>query len=157
MYETTVTIVGNLVDTPTLRRTDSGVPVANFRVASTSRRFDQASGSWVDHGSLFLGVTCWRALAGNVASSMNKGDPVVLTGRLHTRQYQVDGQTRSRYEVDALAVGPDLARGSAVFRRSGPTGESRDGVRQGSEQPDGAESTRPAPDARAATETVGVT
>ncbi|HEY9472813.1 MAG TPA: single-stranded DNA-binding protein [Mycobacteriales bacterium] len=118
MYDTTVTVVGNLVDTPTLRRTGNGVEVANFRVASTSRRYDRASDSWVDRGSLFLGVTCWRRLATNVAGSMSRGDPVVLTGRLHARTYEVNGQQRTAYEVDAFAVGPDLARGTAVFQRS---------------------------------------
>jgi len=32
--------------------------------------------------------------------------------------YEKDGQSRSVCELEALAIGPDLARGTAVFRRS---------------------------------------
>jgi single-strand DNA-binding protein len=116
--ETTVTVVGNLVDDPTLRQTESGVEVAGFRVASTSRRYDRESGRWVDAGTLFLPVSCWRSLAANVGASLGKGDPVIVTGRLFTRTYERDGQTRTSYDLEALAVGPDLARGRATFQRT---------------------------------------
>jgi single-strand DNA-binding protein len=117
MNETTVTVVGNLVDDPRMRTTDSGVEVTSFRVASTARRFDREAARWVDAGSVFLSVTCWRALGVHVVASLRKGDPVLVTGRLFTRQYERDGQLRSAYEVDAVAVGPDLARGTATFQR----------------------------------------
>jgi single-strand DNA-binding protein len=117
MNETTMVVVGNLVDDPRLRKTESGVDVASFRVASTSRRYDRESARWVDSASLFLNVTCWRALGSNVAASLHKGDPVVVTGRVFTRTYERDGQLRSSYELEATAVGPDLARGTAQFQR----------------------------------------
>lgn len=118
MNETTVTLIGNLVDDPTLRTTESGLDVAGFRVASTARRYDAQTSRHVDAGSLFLSVSCWRVLAGNVVASLRKGDPVIVTGKLSTRTYEKDGQTRSVCEVEAHAVGPDLARGTAVFRRT---------------------------------------
>lgn len=117
MNETTITVVGNLVDDPRLRTTEGGVEVTSFRVASTSRRFDREAAKWVDAGSVFLGVTCWRSLGVNVVASLRKGDPVVVHGRLFTRQYEREGQLRSAYELDAVAVGPDLARGTANFQR----------------------------------------
>lgn len=118
MNDTMVTLVGNLVDDPKLHTTDGGAEVAGFRVASTARRFDRAEQRWVDGGSLFLSVSCWRALGANAAASLRRGDPVVVTGRLTTRTYEKDGQTRSVPELEALALGPDLARGTAVFRRA---------------------------------------
>ena len=118
MNETIVTLVGNLVDDPKLRTTEGGAEVAGFRVASTSRRFDRGEQRWVDGNSLFLSVSCWRALGANAAASLRRGDPVVVTGRLTTRTYEKDGQTRSVAELEALALGPDLARGTAVFRRA---------------------------------------
>jgi single-strand DNA-binding protein len=117
MNETTVTVIGNLVDDPRIRTTDSGVEVTSFRVGSTSRRFDRDAARWVDAGSVFLGVTCWRSLGVNVVASLRKGDPVIVHGRLFTRQYERDGQIRSAYDLDAVAVGPDLARGTASFQR----------------------------------------
>lgn len=118
MNETLVTVVGNLVDDPRLRTLDSGIEVAGFRVASTSRRWDRDTEQYVDSGQLFLSVSCWRSLAANVSQSLRKGDPVVLTGRLSTRTYEKDGQNRTVCELEAYAVGPDLGRGTAVFRRS---------------------------------------
>jgi single-strand DNA-binding protein len=117
LNQTIVTVVGNLVDDPKLRTIEAGQHVAGFRVASTSRRFDRDSGQWVDSGQLFLGVSCWRELGENVAVSLRKGDPVIVSGKLSTRTYEKDGQTRSVCELEALAIGPDLARGTAVFRR----------------------------------------
>ena len=118
MNETIVTLVGNLVDDPKLRTTDGGAQVTGFRVASTSRRFDKTEQRWVDGGALFLSVSCWRALGANANASLRRGDPVVVTGKLTTRTYEKDGQTRSVAELEALAIGPDLARGTAVFQRS---------------------------------------
>ena len=124
--ETTVTVVGNLVEDPKQRTTESGIDLAVFRVASTARKFDSQAGRHVDATSLFLSVTCWRTLAGNVSASLRKGDPVVVTGRLFTRSYEKDGQSRSVIEMEAHAVGPDLARGTAVFRRT-PRGPATEG------------------------------
>lgn len=118
MNETMVTVVGNLVDDPRLRTLDTGKEVAGFRVASTSRRWDRDTEQYVDSGQLFLSVSCWRTLAANVSQSLRKGDPVVLTGKLTTRTYEKDGQNRTVCELEAYAVGPDLGRGTAVFRRS---------------------------------------
>ena len=58
MNETFVTVVGNLVDDPKLRTIEAGQDVAGFRVASTSRRFDRESQSWIESGQLFLAVSC---------------------------------------------------------------------------------------------------
>lgn len=118
MYnETTMTIVGNLTGTPRLRRLGQGMSVANFRVASTPRKFDRERGRHVDGNSLFMSVTCWRDLAENVAMSLGKGDPVVVTGRVQMRSFVKDGQSQSVIEMEATAVGPDLSKGVANFRR----------------------------------------
>ncbi|WP_244957175.1 single-stranded DNA-binding protein [Candidatus Frankia nodulisporulans] len=73
MLDTTITVVGNLVDAPELRVTAGGASVCSFRLASTPRRFDRAENRWVDGATLFVRVSCWRQLADNVASSLTKG------------------------------------------------------------------------------------
>lgn len=123
MRETLITVTGNVVDTPQRRRTDQGHSVASFRVASTQRKFDRNDGQWVDGDSLYLKVTCWRALADNVDRSVVQGDPIVVTGRLYTRTYEVDGQRRAAYELEAHALGLDLSRGVADFTRTRSTAE----------------------------------
>lgn len=117
MNDTSITIVGNVVDDPKLRTTTTGVPVASFRIASTSRRMDRETGSWVDNERLFATVTCWRAMARNVATSLKKGQPVIATGRFYSREYVKEETSRMSYELDAVAVGHDLARGTADFTK----------------------------------------
>jgi single-strand DNA-binding protein len=134
LNETFVTVVGNLVDDPKLRTIEAGQDVAGFRIASTSRRFDRDSQRWVDSGQLFLGVSCWRDLAANAAASLRKGDPVIVSGKLSTRTYEKDGQSRSVCELEALAIGPDLARGTAVFRRSPRPAEEPAGASAAAEE-----------------------
>lgn len=118
MPDAYLTIIGNLVDAPTLRRTKTGgFPVASFRVAQTSRRYDQAQGGWTDRDTLFVSCTAWRALGENVHQSLTKGQPVVVHGRFTQREYKVGESMRTAYELEAVAVGPDLSRGVATFER----------------------------------------
>lgn len=124
MRETLITVTGNAVDTPQRRRTEQGHSVASFRIASTQRKFDRNDGQWVDGDSLYLKVTCWRALADNVDRSVVQGDPILVTGRLYTRTYEVEGQRRAAYELEAYAIGHDLSRGVAGFTRTRSTAET---------------------------------
>lgn len=123
MNDTMITIVGNVVDTPRRRRTKNGHDVTNFRIASTSRRFDREQEKFVDNSTLYVNVTCWRQFAVNVDESIKKGQPVVVYGRYYMREYKVEEQLRSSYELEAVAIGHDLARGTSQFTRvyqSGP-------------------------------------
>jgi single-strand DNA-binding protein len=122
MYETTVTLVGNVLNPPDCRRLEDGESlVTHFKVASTSRRFDRAEERWTDGRSLRVRVNCWRQLAENVARSVQVGDPVIVTGRLYSRDWETsDHVRRVSYELDASAVGHDLARGRARFARVKP-------------------------------------
>lgn len=117
MNETPMTVVGNVVDTPKLRHTKNGHWVINFRVASTTRRYDRENGQWTDASTLFVNVTAWRAMAQNIAASVHKGQPVIVTGRYYQREYTVNEQPRTSYELEATAVGHDLTRGVATFER----------------------------------------
>jgi single-strand DNA-binding protein len=112
-----MTIVGNVVDDPRRRETKNGFAVTNFRVASTSRRYDREQERFVDNGTLYVTVTCWRSMAENVDKSIRKGQPVVVTGRYYQREYTVDEQVRTAYELEATAVGHDLGRGTSQFTR----------------------------------------
>ncbi|MEG3636095.1 single-stranded DNA-binding protein [Micromonospora palythoicola] len=123
MFDTYMTIVGNVLTAPEWRRTaQSNTLVANFKVASTARRLDRDSGRWVDGNSLRVRVNCWRKLAEGVAASVMVGDPVVVCGRLYTRDWVDDaGNHRTLYELEAVAVGHDLSRGRGRFLRNRPT------------------------------------
>jgi single-strand DNA-binding protein len=116
--ETDVIVVGNIVNSPQRSRLPSGDSVTNFRMASTSRRFDRETQAWTDHRTFFVDVECWGELGGNVSHTLSKGDPVIVKGELYTHSWESDLGRRSRPQVRAAHVGPDLARGVADFRRS---------------------------------------
>jgi single-strand DNA-binding protein len=115
--ETIVTIVGRVINTPEYRQTANDIEIAKFRLASNERRYDKESGTWVDGDTLYVNVTCWRRLAFGVHACVDKGDPVVVTGRLYTRGFEVNGQRRSVTELDASSVGPDLSKCTVKVHR----------------------------------------
>jgi single-stranded DNA-binding protein len=114
---TEMTVIGNVVNSPSRNRTQNG-SVTNFRVAATERRFDSATQGWVDGPTFFVDVECWGELGGNVSHSISKGDPVVVVGNIRTHEWDSDQGRRSRPQIRAEAVAPNLARGVAEFRRT---------------------------------------
>lgn len=116
--ETNLTLVGHVCTDLTRRVLDDGGEVVSFRAVSNERRFDKQTGEWVDSRRFSVRVNCWRRLAVNVYASLSKGDPVMVTGRVHTREYELDGVTRYSTELDAYAVGPNLGRATAEVRRT---------------------------------------
>jgi len=116
--DTQITIVGNLVNDPELRFTNSGQPVAQFRVASTPRIRDNQTGEWKDGDSLFLTCNVWRQMAENVAESLQRGMRVIVSGRLRQRSYETkEGEKRTVYEVEVDHV----ARPCATPRPRSPS------------------------------------
>ena len=133
MNETTVTVAGNLVSDVELRTTARGDALARFRVAATAKRYDRASGRWLDGDTSYWNVTVWRRAAENAKASLFKGVPVVVHGRV--RQRTVDrpvpeaaGVTMSVTFTDLEAVhfGLDLTRCRAQFQRA-PVGPQTSG------------------------------
>ena len=109
MFETPLTVVGNIVNDP-IRRTVGDQEVLKFRLASNSRR-RVADGTWEPGNSLFVTVNCWGRLVSGVGASLGKGSPVIVVGHVHTSEYEDrDGVRRSTLEMRASSVGPDLSR-----------------------------------------------
>jgi single-strand DNA-binding protein len=117
--ETIITVVGNLTDDPELRFTPSGAAVANFTVASTPRNFDKQTNEWKDGDSLFLRCSVWRQAAENVAESLQRGNRVVVQGRLKQRSYETkEGEKRTVFEMEVDEVGPSLKYATAKVTRT---------------------------------------
>jgi single-strand DNA-binding protein len=117
MSNSTISIVGNVVDEVVNKPTMSGLSKVQFRVASTQRRFDREAGQWVDGHKLFVSVTFWREFAENVVASLKKGDPIIVHGKMYSRQYVKDETNRVSYEIEPESIGHDLARGVTKFER----------------------------------------
>jgi single-strand DNA-binding protein len=106
MADNGITIVGNLTRDPELRFTPNGAAVANFGVAVNNRK--KVGDNWEDNPS-FFDVNCWRELAENAAESLTKGTRVIVTGKLVQRSWETnEGDKRSKVEIEADAIGPDL-------------------------------------------------
>lgn len=116
MNETVVTLVGNAATGVEFRETVTG-GMARFRFAVTARRWDREKQFWTDGHTSFYTVWAWRTLASNLAGSVAVGEPLVVHGRLKVREEERDGQRRTFVDIEALAVGHDLTRGTAAFRR----------------------------------------
>lgn len=116
--DNTVTIVGNLTREPELRFTPSGQATATFGLA--------ANRSWVDRqtqerkeSTSFFDVVCWGSLAENVATSLQRGTRVVVTGRLDQRSWETqDGERRSKVEITAEEVAPSLRWATTTVTRN---------------------------------------
>jgi single-strand DNA-binding protein len=141
MQDTTITIIGNLTDDPELRYTPSGAAVAKFRVASTPRYLDKASGQWKDAEPLFLACSSWRDTAEHVAESLARGARVIVTGRLRQRSYETrEGEKRTVIELEVDEVGPSLRYATTKVQK---TSRATGGV-QGADGWSTASSARPA-------------
>lgn len=126
--EPVITIVGNLTADPELRFLSNGTAVAGFTVAATPREKD--GDAWKDGETLFLRCAAWRQLGENVAESLEKGNQVVVQGRLKVRSWEKDGVTRTSIELDVDHVGPSLQFATAKVTRAargqgGGQGQSR--------------------------------
>src|SRR4051794_22898092 len=89
-------------------------------MASTARRYDTRQQEFIDAGTFWVDIECWDALSGNVSSSVSKGDPVIVRGALTTHSWESESGRRSAPRIRAFAVGPNLARGTAEFKRTQP-------------------------------------
>ena len=117
--DTTITVVGNLTDDPELRFTPSGAAVAKFRIASTPRFMDKASGQWKDGEALFLACNIWREAAEHVAESLSRGSRVIVTGRLRQRSYETrEGEKRTVIELEVDEIGPSLRYATAKVQKA---------------------------------------
>lgn len=109
-----VTIVGNMCDDAEVRFTPSGQAVANFRVASTRRYRDNATGEFTDGDTVFLPVVVWGEMGENCADNpgLKRGKKVIVQGRLQQRSYETpEGEKRTVVEIVADEVGVAVPRG----------------------------------------------
>jgi len=116
----TLTLTGLVATPPKHITTASGLAITSFRLASNQRRFDRTKGEWVDLETNWYTVTTFRQLAKNVVLSVQKGQRVVVTGRLRVREWTNEEKATkgTNVELDADALGHDLSWGTASFTRT---------------------------------------
>jgi len=114
----TTTITGLVATTPRHLVSADGLPITSFRLASSNRRFDRASMEWVDGETNWYTITSFRTLAINTATSISKGDRIVVSGTLRIRDWDNGERVGTSVELEASNIGHDLAWGTSTFVRT---------------------------------------
>ena len=120
-------IMGNATADPTAHTQEDGSVTAKLRVAVTGRYFNASQQDYSDRKTEFLTVFVRRQAARNVLLSVRKGQPLIISGRLHTSEWTgEDGAPRFTLNLQAESVGHDLTYGTAAFRRPLRGGDTPD-------------------------------
>jgi single-strand DNA-binding protein len=130
--ENQITLRGFVTAEPKFKQTAlTATPLAEIRVGSTPRRLDRETGEWRELPTTYYTIKCWRRLAINAASSLHKGDMVLVRGRFSVHNW-VDNEQRPRVtiEIEADSLGHDLTYGWSHFLRGSHPG-GRAGVNAG--------------------------
>jgi single-strand DNA-binding protein len=120
-----VTISGLVATTPRHLITQDGLPITSFRLASSHRRFDREQNKWIDGETNWFTITGFRQLAINLSTSVQKGERVIVSGRLKIRDWDNGERAGTSVEVEAEHVGHDLFWGTSVFTRTVLVAESQ--------------------------------
>lgn len=105
-----VTLMGNLTRDPELRQTPNGQNVVSFSLA-LNRSYKDQSGEWQE-ATDYVDIVAWGPLAERVSEYLFRGSRCLVQGRLQSRNWEQDGQKRSKVEVLASDVTFLDSRGS---------------------------------------------
>jgi single-strand DNA-binding protein len=98
-----VILLGNLTRDPEVRYIPSGTAVASFAIA-VNRRYKQ--GDEMKDEVSYIDIVVFGKTAENCGQYLNKGDAILVEGRLQQRRWddKDSGQKRSKIEVVAQTV-----------------------------------------------------
>jgi single-strand DNA-binding protein len=102
-----ITLTGLVATSPKHLITAEGLAITSFRLATAE---DDGPTNWYT-------VHTYRKLAMNVASSISKGERVILTGSLRIRDWDNGERAGTSVEIEATSIGHDLSYGTAEFTR----------------------------------------
>ena len=94
-----VTLIGNLGKDPEIKFTPSGIAVARFPLATSSKRKD-AEGNLIDQTE-WHNIVLWRRQAEVAGEYLKKGMMVYIEGRIQTRSWE-DDQSQKRYITEII-------------------------------------------------------
>ena len=118
-----ITLTGLVATTPRHLTTTEGLAITSFRLASSQRRFDRSANRWVDGETNWYTVSSFRALADNAATSISKGDRVIVSGKLRIRDWENTDRSGTTVEVEAETLGHDLCWGISTYTRNSSSSE----------------------------------
>ena len=96
-----VILVGNVGVDPDIRTTDSGVKVANVRLATSERVYNRQTNETKEYTEWHT-VIFWRNLADTVDRFVRKGSQIYVEGSIRTREW-TDRDNQKRYATEIVA------------------------------------------------------
>lgn len=124
MRDIHTTVIGNATAAPSIHDHPDGSSSTSVRIAVTGSYFDRSKGEFVDRPTEFITVYARRTLGENVAASVRKGQPLIVTGRLGSSEWvDKDGVTRFSLTLWAESIGHDLRYGKALFTKPTRAGD----------------------------------
>ncbi|MEY2816180.1 MAG: hypothetical protein RJA78_756 [Actinomycetota bacterium] len=111
-------VTGLVATTPRHLVTQDGLPITSFRLAASTKKFDKQTNRWTEGETNWFTVTSFRQLAINSATSVSKGDRVLVMGKLRVRDWDNGERAGTSVEIEAETLGHDLVWGSSTFVRT---------------------------------------
>ncbi len=113
-----LTVSGLVATTPRHLVTQDGLPITSFRLAASQRRFDRSQSKWVDGDTNWYTITAFRQLAINSATSIQKGDRILVQGKVRIRDWDNGERAGTSVELEADSMGHDNSWGTSTFVRT---------------------------------------
>ncbi len=132
-----VILMGNLTRDPETRATPSGQSVTSFGLA-VNRTWRGQDGSQQESVS-YIDCVVWGKAGEIMAQYLQKGRPVLVSGRLEQRSWEKDGQKHSKIEViveDFNFVGGGQGAGGGGFGGGASSGAQSTGSSTSSSKQD---------------------
>lgn len=114
---TQVCVVGTVATDPKLTKSAGRAAFCSFRLACNERRYDAEKQEWIDSDTNWYTINSFRDLADHAVASFNKGDRVLVSGRLRVRDWSNGEKSGTSTVVEAEALGHDLRWGTSVFTK----------------------------------------
>lgn len=113
-----IALTGLVATTPRHLVTQDGLPITSFRLASAQRKFDRTKSTWIDAETNWYTISAFRQLAINSATSVSKGDRILVLGKLKIRDWDNGERSGTSVEIEAESIGHDLLWGTSDFTRT---------------------------------------
>ena len=122
-----VILMGNLGKAPETRTLESGVVMCRFPIATSETYKNRKSGEKTSHTE-WHNVVLWRGLAEVAEKYLNKGDKILIEGRIRSRSWEdkESGQMRFITEIiaDQMQMIGSAKKSSEDFNEADKTSES---------------------------------
>ena len=127
-------VVGFVGDNPRVNTMQSGRKVASFTIATTEKGYTTQSGQVIPDKTEWHNIVCWGKTADIVERFVRKGSSLYIQGKMRTRSYEKDGQTRYVTEIECEVMQMLDKRAEGVQ----PQAQSVSQYAQNTSQPSGA-------------------